>query len=61
MRIGSACLALAMLAPLAIADNYPRQRGIDVQHYVFRLLIPHQSGYPFAANASKRIKIAVTG
>jgi aminopeptidase N len=36
-------VALAMLAPLAIADNYPRQRGIDVQHYVFRVTLSDES------------------
>src|SRR5262245_21716410 len=33
-------LALFLLVPaLAIADTYPRQTGIDVLHYVFRLTL----------------------
>lgn len=37
MRLSSPALAsLLVLSPLA-ADTYPRQPGIDVQHYVFRL------------------------
>jgi aminopeptidase N len=31
--------ALALTATLAFADNYPRQPGIDVQHYVFRITL----------------------
>ncbi len=30
---------LAILASLAFADTYPRQPGIDVQHYVFRVTL----------------------
>src|SRR5580700_12215519 len=30
---------LAVLASLAFADTYPRQPGIDVQHYVFRVTL----------------------
>ena len=32
-----------------------------VQHYVFRLLIPHQSLYPYAAGSSRKLRIIVTG
>ena len=37
MKPSLAGMALALLAPLALADSYPRQPGIDVQHYVFRV------------------------
>jgi len=37
MRKLAACVAL--LVSLAFADTYPRQRGIDVQHYVFRVTL----------------------
>ena len=41
---GNACwvslaLLLALTAPAAVADNYPRQPGIDVQHYVLRVAL----------------------
>jgi hypothetical protein len=32
-----------------------------VQHYTFRLKVPHQSGYPYAAGASGDIHMIVTG
>src|SRR5437763_8858445 len=32
-------LALAVTAALAFADNYPRQPGIDAQHYIFRVAL----------------------
>ncbi len=34
LRVG-----LALCASLAFADNYPRQPGIDAQHYVFRVTL----------------------
>src|SRR5712671_4849925 len=30
---------LALCASLAFADNYPRQPGIDAQHYIFRVTL----------------------
>src|SRR5262245_11987785 len=39
-RRGSAVLTVLgflTFAPPAVADNYPRQPGVDVVHYVFRL------------------------
>ena len=32
-------LGLCLCATQAIADNYPRQPGIDVQHYIFRVTL----------------------
>ena len=34
-----ALAGLCVWAPLLLADNYPRQPGIDVQHYVFRVTL----------------------
>ncbi len=36
-------LAAAACAPLLFADNYPRQPGIDVDHYIFRVALSDQS------------------
>jgi len=36
-------LAAAACAPLLFADNYPRQPGIDVDHYIFRVALTDQS------------------
>src|SRR4051794_2128764 len=30
---------VALCASLAFADNYPRQPGIDAQHYIFRVTL----------------------
>jgi hypothetical protein len=32
-----------------------------VQHYVFRLYVPHQSQYPYAAGISKKLDVTVSG
>lgn len=32
-----------------------------VQHYVFRLLVPHQTLYPYAAGSSRKLRVVVTG
>jgi aminopeptidase N len=44
-RIASIAIALALatLPPGARADTYPRQSGIDVEHYVFRLVLTDAS------------------
>ena len=34
-----AALSITSLAPSAQADTYPRQAGVDVVHYVFRLTL----------------------
>ncbi len=36
-------LLLALCPPAALADNYPRQTGIDVQHYVLRVALSDES------------------
>ncbi len=36
-------LAAAACAPVLFADNYPRQPGIDVEHYIFRITLSDQS------------------
>lgn len=33
------CLCLSLFAPLALADSYPRQPGVDALNYVFRLTL----------------------
>ena len=38
-RVSAALLALSWCASQAVADNYPRQPGIDVQHYIFRVTL----------------------
>jgi hypothetical protein len=32
-----------------------------VQHYMFRVLVPHQSLYPYAAGSSRKLAVVVTG
>ena len=41
--------------------RYTFTRTTGVQRYVFRLAVPHQSGYPYAAGVSRRIRVTVTG
>jgi len=36
-------LTLALLPCLCLADNYPRQPGIDIQHYIFRVGLNDQN------------------
>src|SRR5947209_1882676 len=36
-------LLLLMLPAVVFADSYPRQPGIDVQHYIFRVTLSDQS------------------
>ncbi len=39
MKPTSLILALLFCAPAAVADNYPRQPSIDIQHYIFRVTL----------------------
>src|ERR1700735_5440576 len=39
MQPANLTLALLLCAPLAVADNYPRQPAIDIQHYIFRVAL----------------------
>src|SRR5258708_1268225 len=32
-------IAVTLTAALACADNYPRQPGVDAQHYIFRVTL----------------------
>jgi hypothetical protein len=41
--------------------RYRFRRTSATQRYVFRLLVPHQAGYPYAPGSSRRINILVTG
>jgi aminopeptidase N len=38
-RRRAAMAALALCVPVLLADSYPRQPGVDVQHYVFRVTL----------------------
>jgi aminopeptidase N len=52
---------LVFLAPLLLyADNYPRQPGIDVQHYVFRITLSDQSN-EIAAQSTAIIRFVRDG
>lgn len=39
-----AAAGLVVCCSLALADNYPRQPGIDAQHYIFRVALSDKSG-----------------
>ena len=39
LQVHWGALAVLALTPGAIADSYPRQNGIDVQHYVLRVAL----------------------
>jgi hypothetical protein len=41
--------------------RYRFQFTTGTQHYKFRLLIPHQSGYPYASASSRPLHVTVTG
>ena len=52
-------LLIAMLLPsLAAADTYPRQTGVDVQHYVFRLALSDASN-EIAGEATVTVKFVI--
>jgi hypothetical protein len=41
--------------------RYRFERTTGIQNYKFRLAVPQQSGYPFAAGSSRPIQVVVTG
>src|ERR1700683_4498672 len=43
MKPTSLILALLFCATPAVADNYPRQPSIDIQHYIFRVTLSDES------------------
>jgi aminopeptidase N len=43
MKPANLTLALLLSVPLAVADNYPRQPAIDIQHYIFRVTLSDES------------------
>src|ERR1700677_3958338 len=43
MKPTSLVLALLFCAPTAVADNYPRQPAIDIQHYIFRVTLTDEN------------------
>jgi aminopeptidase N len=53
-------LSLALTAPPAVADTYPRQPGIDAQHYVFRLTLRDDTD-EIAGEATAEMKFVQDG
>ena len=43
MRVRRALLVVFLLASSLCADTYPRQPGVDVQHYIFRVTLGDDS------------------
>jgi aminopeptidase N len=65
-----AVLWVGLVSPLSFADNYPRQPGIDVQHYVFELTLSDETDeivgkttveIRFVANGVTEIELDLTG
>jgi aminopeptidase N len=55
-----ALLLAGLFLGAAFADNYPRQPGIDVQHYVFRITLSDASD-EIAGETTVRVRIAQEG
>jgi aminopeptidase N len=53
-------LLLLVLSACAFADNYPRQPGIDVQHYIFRVSLRDDSN-EIAGETTVRVRIVQEG
>jgi aminopeptidase N len=53
-------LLLLALGACAFADNYPRQPGIDVQHYIFRVTLRDDSN-EIAGETTVRVRILQAG
>jgi aminopeptidase N len=60
LRFGLAALALAVTAT-ARADTYPRQPGIEVQHYVFRVTLLTTDTTSIDARATIRLRVVNAG
>jgi hypothetical protein len=56
----SGVLVLAWCAGGAIADNYPRQLGVDVQHYIFRVTL-NDDNDEIAGEATAALKFVKDG
>jgi aminopeptidase N len=57
----AATLALVAVATTAYADTYPRQPGIQAQHYVFRLTLLTTDTKTIDARATVRVRIVQAG
>src|SRR3974390_1139567 len=53
-------LLLLALCACACADNYPRQPGIDVQHYIFRVTLRDDSN-EIAGETTVRVRVVQAG
>jgi aminopeptidase N len=53
-------LLLLALCVCALADNYPRQPGIDVQHYIFRVTLRDDSN-EIAGETTVRVRVIQAG
>src|SRR5580698_2823739 len=60
MKTVSLVLALLFCAPLAVADNYPRQPAIDIQHYIFRVTLSDESD-EIAGETTVRVRFVKDG
>jgi aminopeptidase N len=60
MRIGASVGLVLLLVGAARADNYPRQPGIDIEHYVFRVTLSEQSE-EIAGQATVRVRFTKDG
>src|SRR6185312_1712775 len=45
----------------AIADTYPRQAGVDAQHYVFRLTLLTSDSNEIQGEATVRLRVTANG
>ena len=54
-------IALTLTSAHALADTYPRQPGVDTDHYVFRLTLLTTDSNEIEGNATVRLRIAANG
>lgn len=58
----AACLALtALMGAVPAADTYPRQAGVDAQHYVFRLSLLTGDSNEIQGDATVTLRLMTTG
>ena len=54
-------IALTLSSAHALADTYPRQPGVDAQHYVFRLTLLTRDSNEIQGEATVRLRITANG
>ena len=54
-------IALTLSSAHALADTYPRQPGVDAEHYVFRLTLLTTDSNEIEGEATVRLRIAANG